>query len=462
MLAFNSPQNPLQFLAYPMVDLIAISIIIASIYFIMRQKKSQYPDARNLLLIVYLFFECVMILEILRSFVSTSSFMTVYSVGGTSFVLVDVIVLTLLGVLVYLKPASGSLKERLRAVFTSFPHGAILGAFFAFIAYSEFTLATTPSEVKIAELPNAFGFLSPLKTAELGQEWLFQALIVLVVFIGYSSTLFISAAKKASNKSARKALYIVPIAWVAIGAELIIFNGFLVQAGYDLIGFGYLIAATALALTAYSFRDTSTVASFFGTIDKQLIPVSNQFSSMLQNYDITKANTLLLEVEPSTNFERVVKDFATEQISKRVPVFLFSARGSSVYKSLKSVEGVRFYSFTPNLSFPKPTENPLEILVPENDQAVLLDVMHTTISVPSDGKVAIVYNSLSDAILTWGVEGSYKFVKATRDMLSAPNVISIFLITSGAHDEKTMNLIRNLFAGILFYGKGGMQAVKLV
>jgi hypothetical protein len=452
--------NTFSNLIYPVLDLTAIVIIIASIYFVSRQKKSQYPDAKNLLLIVYLFFVCLMVLETLRSFISTDEFMTLYAVGGTSFVLLDVIFLTVLGVLVYLKPAMGTFKDRLQAVFTSLPHGPILGAFIAFIAYSEFTLATTPKEIAIVEIPNAFGALSPLKTAELGQEWLFQALIVLAVFIAYSTTLFVLAAKRTSNVTARRALYIVPISWIVIGAELITFNGFLVSQGYDYIGFGYLIVAMAFALTAYSFRDTSTVASFFGGIDRQLIPVSNRFSAMLENYDISKANTLLFEVEPSANFEKVVEDFSVEQISKRVPVFLFSSKGSPLYKRLSPVEGIRFYSFSSNLSFPKPTSNPLEILVPENDQAVLLDVLNTTITSPSDGKVAIVYNNLSDAILTWGVEGTYKFVKKALEVLSTPNVISIFLITSGAHDERTMNLIRNLFLGILYYGKDGIKVVK--
>ena len=457
----SSQFNPLV-LVDPIVDLIAISIIVASIYFISRQKRSQYPDAKNLLLLVYVFFEGVMVVELLRSFITTNSFMMIYAIGGTSFVLLDVALLTLLGVLVYLKPPEKSFSERFVAVFRKFPHGIILGGFIAFISYSELVLALTPNAIQIKQLPDIFDIFSPVKTAQLSSAWLLEALIILVIFISYTTTLFIAAGRKTTNMTARKALFIVPLSWIVIGMELITFNGVLVKAGYDVIGYGYVIAATAFALTAYSFRDTSTVASFFSPIDHQVLPVSHSFSSMLGDSERSSASgAFLLEAEPSVAFEHVVRDFAVEQISNRVPVFLFSAKGYPVYNALAAVEDMRFYTFTSNLSFPKPTDNPLQILVPSNDEAILLDVLQKTITAYQGSKIAIVYNSLSDAILSWGMETSYKFLKSAIEMLTTPNVATLFLMAAGTHDERTTNLVRSLFSKLLYFGEGGFKVVKL-
>ena len=444
-------------LADPIIDAVAILILAVSIRYVSRQQKSRYPDVNNLLILVYALFEFLLVLEFLRSFLDSDAYTYVYAVGGVSVILWDVALLTLVGCLVYLNPSDPTFRARIRTVLTTSPHGFILVPFFCFILFSDLFVAFAPGAFTIEELPNLFGVVSPLKTVAFGSAWLLQAFVVLVVFVGYSGTLFVASARK-SQGSARTTLYAIVATWTAIGVELIIFNGYLVQLGHDLIGVGYTIAAIAFGFTAYFFRYTTTVASFFGPIDRQLLPLTNPFAADMGE-KATSAGIFLLEADPSTGFEKPVRDFAVEKVSNRVPVFVVTSKGDVVYQTLSKVEGVRFYLLSGSVSFPKATDQPYEMLVPNNDQAVLLDVVHKTVSSAEQG-VGMVYNSVSDMIISWGAEETYKFLKEVRDLLLGPGVAALFLITSGAHDEKTMNLMRSLFPNHLGFDSKGLKVLK--
>lgn len=444
-------------LAYPIIDAAAILILAASIRYVSRQQKTRYPDVNNLLILVYALFEFLLVLELLRSFFDSDLFIYVYAVGGVSVVLWVVAMLTLVGCLVYLKPSDPTFRGRMRTVLTSAPHGFIIIALFAFILFSDLFVAFAPGAFTVEELPNLFGTLSPLKTVAFGDAWLFQAFVVLIVFVTYTGTLFVASARKMQT-GARITLYAIVVTWTAIGVELIIFNGVLVQLGYDLVGVGYTIAAIAFGFTAYFFRYTTTVASFFGPIDRQLLPPSNPFAAELGE-KTTPTGIFLLEADPATGFEQPVRDFAIEKVSNRVPVFILTSKGDVVYQNLSKVEGVRFYLLSGSVSFPKATDHPYEMLVPNNDEAVLLDVVQKTVSSSEQG-MGLVYNSVSDMLISWGAEETYKFLKEVRDLLLGPGVAALFLVTSGAHDEKTMNLIRSLFPNQLGFDANGLKVLK--
>jgi hypothetical protein len=47
-----------------------------------------------------------------------------------------------------------------------------------------------------------------------------------------------------------------------------------------------------------------------------------------------------------------------------------------------------------------------------------------------------------------------------NEILSRGDVISIFLVLSKAHDEKTMNLVKHLYSGHLTYDSAGLHTTK--
>jgi hypothetical protein len=131
-----------------------------------------------------------------------------------------------------------------------------------------------------------------------------------------------------------------------------------------------------------------------------------------------------------------------------------------VYNSVSKQAGVRVYVFTSSISYPKETNKPDEVLVPAGDLPILLDVMSKIISVNPGAKLTVVYDSLSDILLSIGLQECYKFVRQANAILNQPNITSLFLITLGAHDEQTVSLIKSLFPNHLLLDNQGLRTTR--
>jgi hypothetical protein len=169
--------------------------------------------------------------------------------------------------------------------------------------------------------------------------------------------------------------------------------------------------------------------------------------------------TMLLEADPSVNYERAVKDFATEMIASGRHVFAFTSKGSPVYLLLRDIPGIHFFILSES-SYPKPAGATTEVMVPRSDYAVLLSIMDETVTRNPEQPKAIVFDNVSSLILDAGFQECYKFLRQVNEILSRGDVISIFLVLSKAHDEKTMNLVKNLYSGHLTFDAGGLRLTK--
>lgn len=67
---------------------------------------------------------------------------------------------------------------------------------------------------------------------------------------------------------------------------------------------------------------------------------------------------------------------------------------------------------------------------------------------------------MSRARLSWPLMVAYKFVRQASEILSSVRGTSIFLITAGAHDEREIRLIKNLFPVHLVFGNTGLSVSK--
>jgi archaellum biogenesis ATPase FlaH len=169
--------------------------------------------------------------------------------------------------------------------------------------------------------------------------------------------------------------------------------------------------------------------------------------------------TMLMEADPSVNYERAVKEFAVEMAAGGRLVFAFTSRGSPVYLLLKDVPGLRFFILSES-SYPKPSGGSLEVMVPRSDHSVLLNVMDEAMTHNPKQAKAVIFDNVSSLILDAGFQECYKFLRQMNEILSRGDVISIFLVLSKAHDEKTMNLIKNLYSGQLTYDSTGLHVTK--
>jgi hypothetical protein len=169
--------------------------------------------------------------------------------------------------------------------------------------------------------------------------------------------------------------------------------------------------------------------------------------------------SMLFEADPSVNYERAVKEFALEMIAGGRPVFAFTSKGSPVHLLLKDVPGVRFFILSES-SYPKSSGGSSEVMVPRSDHAVLLNVIDAEVMKGPQTSKAMVFDNISSLILDAGFQESYKFLRQVNEILSHGDVISIFLVLSKAHDDKSMNLVKNLYSGHLTYDATGLHTSK--
>jgi hypothetical protein len=457
-------------LVVPAIDLGALLVTGLSGYYVSRQSTTLYKEVKTLLLYVHIFFAGVLILEFIRNFIppvttpATSPsviFIDIYTILGTSFILWDVLLLMTVGAAVYLKPEGQGLRELLVSIIRQKTAGILYVLVFAIVIgsdiYLAFVLPFTPVVV-----PNIAGI--QVLSTQFDASYVYLILIVLLLFLTYPTSLFLLARTKTKDKAVRRALLLLPIVWSGIGVDLAVFNGIFLSLGYDYVAVGYLLASIAFAITATIFRRASLLSGFFGPMpnlpSKTSAPAFPFSSDLKIDPQTLIGRTFLFLTDPSTPYEKVVDDLAVELISNKCYAFVFTSKRSPIQTSLQKVKGVRYYILTSTVSYPRGTDVPDEILVPQNDQAILLDIIQKTILSDPEAKLGIIYDNISDMILSSSVESSYKFLKQANEIIDPKRVMAMFLFTPGAHDDRTVNLVKALFANHIIMVKDTPQLAR--
>ncbi len=457
----SAPPNVFAYLLYPLVHIITLEITALSAYYIYRQKITAYQYTKGLLLAVHVLFAGVVLFEFLRTAFLSVGFITTYTIGGTTLIFADVVLLTLLAVTVYLVPSGIGTTSVMRLLWAKKAHVAIFGAYAAFIVYAGVYL--------VAELPFTSTQASSVSGATVpitvfSDFYLLVLLVILAAFILYPSILLFLASRKVKDPSVRRVLNILPVIWSGIGIDLLYFNGYLLSSNFDATPFGYLIASVAFGISALVFRRASLLTAFFEPV-RQTGRVTAEFpftDRLGVEGRFLDGRTLLLETDPSVPYEQVASDFARQSLSNGHTVYVFTAKGSPIYGALRSINGVRFYILSAKVTYPKPEENePSQILIPSNDFAVILDLIDKTIAAAeAPAKVAIIFDSISDMILSAGFEATYKFVKQVNEATGDGKAAAVYLMTLGAHDEKVVSFIRSLFPTQLVDDSVGLRVTR--
>jgi len=178
------------------------------------------------------------------------------------------------------------------------------------------------------------------------------------------------------------------------------------------------------------------------------------------NHQQMAGRKILLEFDPESHYEKAIQDFATEGLANAEPTVVFTRRGSAIHSSLREQKAVKFFCLTQQVSVPKEfSEN--EMLLPSNDTSLMLDVFDKTLKAHPQGVVNVVFDSLSDLVLSVGFEKTYRFMRYAVEMLASPRNTVLFLLNQNAHDPKVASSLRGLFNDQMYFGKEGIQTVKL-
>ncbi len=446
--------------------ILAVTLIVTgtSAAYVVRQKTMEYRQVRTLLVMVHVFYLGVVAVEAVRNFVSSDPFLAFYTISNTTFVLADVLLLTLIAIAIYLRPKGGSTLDILKELVKHQSQVTFFIIYVAYIVIAEgyllvgYFMGINPFIPQV--IPNVVGI--EVTATRFDPLYLDMLLGILLIFIAYPSTLFLLARRRTADTQVRRAFTILPLTWVGIGVDLLIFNGYLLNQGIDASAIGYLFAALAFAATAAIFRRATLLSAFFQPAAIQAPPVApvTTFSGRLglDTQRIIKKQ-FLLEVDPAVKYEESLRDLVLELGANQYLVFAFTSRGSPIFHAVSGLENVRLFTMTTKVSYPKQGDEPNEVMVPGNDQSVLLNVLDKAFESNPDIKFAVIFDSITDMMLSSGLEKTYKFLKQTKEIIN-DRVTAVFLLTSGAHSEREVNVVKSLYDNQLSFRAGKLAVMK--
>jgi CheY-like chemotaxis protein len=184
------------------------------------------------------------------------------------------------------------------------------------------------------------------------------------------------------------------------------------------------------------FTKPFTAAALLTEVKRQLDATKgSKFSKQLGlEHGKLKGKKLLLEFDPSTPYERTVRDFVLECASDGEKVIVLSKIGNPVYNAVQDEEGVEILPLTSMVS---------------------------QIAESEDQPMTLVYDNITDLVVSAGAQSAYGQLQNMLGFLSPEKVTALFLLNSAAHDQKETFGLRGLFSNQLVYGKQGTAIIKI-
>jgi hypothetical protein len=153
---------------------------------------------------------------------------------------------------------------------------------------------------------------------------------------------------------------------------------------------------------------------------------------------------ILLEYEPSSDYERILKSLLLESASNFERAALFTRRDSPIYALLSEQAGAKVFVLTSRVSYPRLEEGD-RVLLPAYESALLLDALNKTIQAYAGASVIIVFDSVSHNIFTLGPDKALSVVRQAMELMISDKVTVVFLMNIAAHDPKTISTFESIF-----------------
>jgi hypothetical protein len=169
---------------------------------------------------------------------------------------------------------------------------------------------------------------------------------------------------------------------------------------------------------------------------------------------------ILFEFDPTSDYENIVDDFVKEAMANAEATPTFTYTASTIYKCLAKHPTIKFFKMStsaPNIQ--QESEN--EILIPAGNINLILDFLAKVTKAHSETNVSIIFDGLSDLLISLEPERALVFLHNALHTLSSKRITALFLLNSSAHDQETVSRLRSMFYTQLAYTKEGLQVVKL-
>src|SRR5438128_8345212 len=162
------------------------------------------------------------------------------------------------------------------------------------------------------------------------------------------------------------------------------------------------------------------------------------------SHDEIAGQKILLEYDPLSGYEKILRTLATEAASNFERVILFTRKDSPIHSAMEDELGLKMFVLTSRVSYPK-VESENVILIPAFDSSLILDSVNKTIEAYASTPFTIIFDSISHQIFTLGPERAHSFVRQALELMASSRITGVFLLNYPAHDAKTTPMFENLF-----------------
>ncbi len=153
---------------------------------------------------------------------------------------------------------------------------------------------------------------------------------------------------------------------------------------------------------------------------------------------------ILFEYDPLSDYDRVLKALVAEASFNFERTVVFTRRDSPLYWIVWGEPRLRIFTLTSRVSSPR-VEGENRILLPAYDSSLLLDALNKTIEAYRTGSFTIIFDNVSHYIFTQGRDRTYSLVRQAMELMISDKITAIFLLNSGAHDQKTVSAFEDFF-----------------
>ena len=186
----------------------------------------------------------------------------------------------------------------------------------------------------------------------------------------------------------------------------------------------------------------------------------DSFSKLLNtNHQALSRSRILLEYDPTSNYEDAVQKFAREFQANVEPIAIFTSMGSPTFRQFRGQHNLRLFTFSTKTSTPSKVSEE-HVLLPERDTSLLLDAVDKLLQANHGRLVGMVFDVFTDLILFQGFEKGYGVLSSVVEMSESESASTLVLINYSALDERSLNGVRGLFRSQAKYDMEGFRMVR--
>jgi len=186
----------------------------------------------------------------------------------------------------------------------------------------------------------------------------------------------------------------------------------------------------------------------------------DSFSKLLNaKHQALSKSRILLEYDPTSNYEDAIQKFAREFQANVEPIAIFTSMGSPTFRQFRGQHNLRLFTFSTKTSTPSKVSEE-HVLLPERDTSLLLDAVDKLLQANHGRLVGMVFDVFTDLILFQGFEKGYGVLSSVVEMSESESASTLVLINFTALDERSLNGIRGLFRSQAKYDLGGFRMVR--